>query len=150
MIWRDTEYEDLHRIRLPSDPSDDCRSVLSDSDESRVALRYDAKTMCEGEKILAIAGVAPLWKGVGTVWTLISDEAREHGMRLSMGVYRLVNMLHVERGYWRLQATTVRGDEPARLWIVGLGFSYEGTMVAYGPDGMTHDMYARVREQCQQ
>ena len=38
----------------------------------------------------------------------------------------------------------VHGDEPARLWILKLGFRYEGTMWSYGPDGKTHDMYARV------
>jgi hypothetical protein len=146
MKWRNTEYEDLHRIVLPNDaPSDDVRSMLSDSDESREAMKYNARSMVEGDRILAIAGVAPIWKGVGTVWTLITQEARDHGVVLSIGVRRLVKMLHVERGYWRLQATTERGDEPARLWIVGLGFSYEGTMIAYGPDMKTHDMYARVR-----
>lgn len=146
MIWRDTEYEDLHRIVLPNEaPCNDVRSMLTDSDESRVQLRYNAKTMTDGNQILAIAGVAPLWKGVGTVWTLISEEAKEDGVRLSLGVRRLVDMAYTERDYWRLQATVKRGDEPARLWIVGLGFVFEGTMIAYGPDGTTHDMYARVR-----
>lgn len=146
MIWRDTEYEDLHRIVLPNEaPCDDVRSMISDSDESRSALRHNAKSMVDDDVILAVAGVAPLWKGVGTVWTLISEDARKSGLRLSLGVRRLVDMAYVERGYWRLQATIKRGDETARLWIVGLGFSYEGTMLAYGPDGKTHDMYARVR-----
>lgn len=146
MIWRDTEYEDLHRIVLPDAlPCNDVRSMLSDSDESRHLLRYNARTMEDGDQILAIAGVQPLWKGVGTVWTLISVDARKHGVRLSMGIRRSLDMLHVERGYWRLQATVIRGDETARLWIIGLGFSYEGTMVAYGPQAETHDMYARLR-----
>ncbi len=146
MKWRDTEYEDLHRIVLPDElPCNDVRSAISDSDESRIALRYNARTMVDEEVILAIAGVAPLWKGVGTVWTLISEDARKSGLRLSLEVRRGIEMLHVERGFWRLQATVKRGDEAARLWIVGLGFSYEGTMIAYGPDGQTHDMYGRVR-----
>lgn len=146
MIWRDTEYEDLHRIVIPGDdPAEDIRAILNDSDESRAGLRQNARTMADGDEILAIAGVSPLWKGVGTVWTLIAPRARENGLRLSLGVQRLVEMLQDDRGYWRLQATIKRGDEPARLWIVGLGFRYEGTMVAYGPDRATHDMYARVR-----
>ena len=124
MIWRNTEFEDLHRIVLPNDAKcNDVRSMASDSKESRYLLRYNARTMVEGTHILAIAGVSPLWKGVGTAWTLISEEARASGLRLSLGVRRLVKMLHEERGYWRLQATVKRGDEPARLWIVGLGFS---------------------------
>ncbi len=146
MNWRDTQYEDLHRIVLPNDPTDaDMRSMLPDSDESRELLRDHARTWWEQDIVVAIVGVAPMWKGVGWVWTLLTDESRQRGVALSLGVLRFIDMLHQERGYWRLQATTEHGDEPARLWIARLGFKYEGTMVAYGPDGKTHDMYSRLR-----
>ena len=145
-MWRETKYEDLHRIVLPNDPPDsDMRSILTDSDETRELLHDNARTWTEDDgRIVAIVGVAPMWKGVGTVWTMLSDEARERGVALTRGVLRFILMLYRERGYWRLQATTVRRDEPARLWILQLGFGYEGTMVGYGPDGKTHDMYSRV------
>ena len=145
-MWRPTEYEDLHKIVLPEDPcATDARSLIPDTDESRRLLKENARTWWEDSELLAIAGVAPLWKGVGTVWTLLTTQALERGVSLSLGVTRFIDMLHVERGYWRLQATTERGDEAARLWIIKLGFEYEGTMTAYGPDAMTHDMYARLR-----
>jgi len=145
-MWRETKYEDLHRIPLSDDPTDaDMRSILTDSDDTRDLLRENARTWEEEDgRVIAIVGVAPMWKGVGTVWTMLSDEARDRGVPLTRGVLRFLRMLYRERGYWRLQATTVRRDEPARLWILQLGFGYEGTMVAYGPDGQTHDMYARV------
>lgn len=144
--WKPTQYPDLHRIVLPDDPSDaDMRSMLPDDEDSAEMLRVDARTWWEDDRILAIVGVSEMWKGVGTVWTLISDAARARGVALTRGILRFLEMLRSERGYWRLQATTIRGDEPARLWIVQLRFKYEGTMVAYGPDGVTHDMYARVR-----
>ena len=143
MSWRNTEYEDLHRIVLSKDASSmDMRSAIPDTPESRLSLQQNARTWLDGDSILAIAGVAPLWKGVGTVWTLISEEARDRVVGLTRGVLRLMDS---DRSYWRLQATVERGDERARLWIILLGFSYEGTMVAYAPDGKTHDMYARVR-----
>jgi len=145
MVWRPTKYEDLHNIRLPDDPSDaDMRSLLPDTMETEDLLRDNTRTWWEEEEILAIIGVGPLWKGVGTVWTLLTDKSRQRGVALTRGTIRWINMLHVERGYWRLQATTIHGDEVARLWIVQLGFSYEGTMACYGPDKQTHDMYARV------
>ncbi len=147
MTWRNTQYEDLHRVVLEDDPSDaDIRSLLPDTDETRDLLCENARTWWEEEAVLAIVGIAPLWKGVGTVWTLLSKASKQRGVSLTRGVLRFLDMLHGERGYRRVQATVELGDEPARLWIIQLGFQYEGTMVAYGPDGATHDMYARVRE----
>ncbi len=146
MNWRNTEYEDLHRIVLQKDPSNmDVRSMVADTDESRFLLRENARTWLDDDSILAIAGIAPMWKGVGTVWTLISENARGLGLTLTRNMLGFLVMLRDERGFWRLQATVERGDERARLWILRLGFAYEGTMVAYAPDGKTHDMYARVR-----
>lgn len=146
MNWKPTEFEDLYRIRLgENDPKLDVRSMVVDTPEYRNTLRDNTYTMFHAEHPIAVVGVSPLWKGVGVVWTLISDEARERGIALTLGVIRLLEMLHRDRGYWRIQATIKAGDEPARIWIVKLGFSYEGRMVAYGPDGTSHDMYGRVR-----
>jgi hypothetical protein len=146
MSWWPTKYEDLHRIVLSGDGSDaDTRPMLPDTGAARDLLKENARTWEEGGRIVAIAGVAPLWKGVGTVWTVLSEESRQRGVRLTRGVLQFIDMLHEERGYWRLQATIEHGDDVARHWILQLGFQYEGTMNAYGPDLKTHDMYARVR-----
>ena len=40
MSWRDTEYEDLHRIVMPADAAiSDIRSAMPDTEEARVLLR---------------------------------------------------------------------------------------------------------------
>ncbi len=146
MTWRNTQYEDLHRIKLEDDPSDaDIRSLLPDTDATRELLEENARTWWEEEEVLAIVGVAPLWEGVGTVWTLLSAASRQRGVLLTRGVLRFIDLLHQGRGYRRLQATVELGDEIAQLWIIRLGFKYESTMVAYGPGGETHDMYVRLR-----
>lgn len=146
MSWRTTKYEDLHRIVLKNDPSDiDMRSMTADTEQIREMLRLNAHTWNENGSILAIVGVASMWKGVGTVWMLISEDARRRGLSLTRGILRFLAVSKSERGYWRLQATIAHGDERARRWIIHLGFVYEGTMVAYAPDGKTHDLYARVR-----
>ena len=143
-MWTATEYRDLHKIRLPG--NNDMLSILVDSTATDDLLRDNARTWWEDDEVLAIVGVAPMWKGVGTVWTMLTDDARERGVALTRGVIRFIDMLEGSWGYRRLQATVVSGDEPARLWIVKLGFRYEGTMTAYGPDRTTHDMYARLRD----
>ena len=146
MMWRETRFEDLHRIVLKSDPNEtDLRATMPDTAETREILRENAQTWEEDGRIVAVAGIGDLWKGVGTVWTLLSEESRERGVVLTRGVLRFIDMLHEERGYWRLQATVEHGDEAAQHWILQLGFQYEGTMVAYSPDLKTHDLYARVR-----
>ncbi len=146
MSWRPTKYEDFERIALPNDPSGaDVRNLLTDTDECRRTMEENGRTWEVDGQVIAIVGVTPLWKGVGAVWTFLSEESLSRGAMLTLRVLRFIEMLHRERGYWRLQATVERGHEPARLWIVRLGFTYEGTMVAYDMDGKTHDMYGRVR-----
>jgi len=145
MTWRPTEFEDLHRINLPdADAEADVRSILPDTEQSREMLYADARTWEDDGELLAIVGVAFQWKGVGVVWTLITDAAKARGVVLTRGVVRFLNELYNERGYWRLQATVEEGDDEAHVWIFRLGFSHEGTMTAYAPDQKTHDLYARV------
>jgi len=145
MSWRHSTFEDLHRIVLPNDPTDaDLRSMLPDTEESRNMLYANAMTWFEEDEILAIVGVAPMWKGVGTVWTLLTAESKQRGVVLTRGVTRFIDMLYDTRGYWRLQATVEHDNDTAQVWIHRLGFHYEGTMTAYGPDSKTHDLYARV------
>jgi len=146
MIWLPTEYEDLHRVKLLDDTvGSDVRSHMPDTEEYRVQLRETARTWFIDDEVVALIGVMPMWKGVGTLWTLLSEKSKEYGIALTRGSSRYVELLYDEFGYRRLQATTVHGNETAREWVVQLGFSYEGTMVGYGPDGESHDMYARLR-----
>lgn len=145
-MWRSTEYEDLHRIPLPNDPADlDARSLLPDTQGTRDLLRENSRTWEDEGRIVAIVAVDPMWKGVGQVWTLLTWEARSRGVPLTRGVLRFINTLHQERGYWRLQATVEWGQDVAEKWIQQLGFEFEGKMIAYGPGGETHGLYARVR-----
>lgn len=147
MRWRETEYEDLHRIELPADPLEGDMRSMPDTPEYRTFLREHARTWVDDDGLLlAVVGITPQWKGVGTVWTLLHRKAHEKGVSLTRGVLRCIDMLHRERGYWRLQATVEHGGHVAgELWMMQLGFEREGTMIAYGPDGKTHDLYARVR-----
>ena len=146
MIWLPTEYEDLHRVKLLEDTvGSDVRSLMPDTEDYRAQLRETTRTWFIDDEVVAIIGVMPMWKGVGTVWTLLSEKSKEYGIALTRGVGHHVLMLQEDLGYRRLQATVERGNEKARLWIIQLGFCYEGTMIRYGPGGETHDMYARLR-----
>ncbi len=145
MNWRESTYEDLQRIDIPRDPAIDVRGMLEDTQKEHDAMKENARTLEKDGRVLAIVAVAPIWTGVGTVWTLLSNEARGHGVALSFGVTRFIDMLMQERGFWRLQATVEKGDEAGLKWILRLGFKYEGTFFRYGPDGKDHDTYARVK-----
>ncbi len=118
--------------------------MLPDNEESRTMLRENARSWVVEGSVIAIIGVSRFWKGVGVVWTLLSDESRQRGVALTRGARKQLDMLFEERGYWRIQATIEHGDEEARQWITSLQFGYEGTMREYGPGRETHDMYARL------
>jgi len=147
MIFRRTRIEDLYSIDFPYEDGFDAdiRLVAEEQPEYESLLRKYARSMVsEGGEVVAILGVTPQWRGVGTVWAMISDKARFYGYRLTRNAIRLMDDFQSEE-FWRLNATIERGCFEAREWILAIGFSYEGTMVGYGPDGKTHDMYSRLR-----
>ncbi|MFQ5472449.1 MAG: hypothetical protein ACE5FA_06150 [Dehalococcoidia bacterium] len=147
MRWVPTTLDHLTRVaRRPEHREDDVTQYIEDTTQIREVLRQQSRAWIDehGEP-LACVGIWPMWPGVGTVWTILSEAALEHGIQLSLGVRRFLREVDESESYWRLQATIEHGNVEARSWILWLGFVYEGTMRAYGPTGHTHDLYARVR-----
>ncbi len=101
-------------------------------------------SMVESGRVLAMAGVMPLWKGVGEAWSLMTPEALQHGTALHLKAVKVLKSLF-NQGWWRIQ-TTVRADFGEGLrWAERLGFKDEGLMEKYGPDSKDYIRYARVR-----
>jgi RimJ/RimL family protein N-acetyltransferase len=144
-MWRETTYDDI--VRIAVDSSSDAKRVLGafpDTDGTHALLRRDAQTWEEGGEVLAIVGLTEMWNGVCSVWTLLTDSARSRGVALSLHTLRLLEDLHITRGFDRIQATCITGSTVESEWLKRLGFAFEGTMRGYGPDGADHDLYARV------
>ena len=87
------------------------------------------------DTVIAVVGMQVRWPGVADVWAVVSDDARGHGIQLTRAVRRLLAQFASELGLWRVSTLVKTGVEENQRWIEALGFVYEGTEVAAGPDG---------------
>lgn len=85
-------------------------------------------------------GVADMGSGRGLAWAFVSPLALRHPLIVTRTALRLFSTLD----YRRIEATCSCGFERGREWLKLLGFKYEGTMTAWGPDGSNHELWARV------
>lgn len=98
---------------------------------------YTART---GERILGCAGIIDSGMGTGLLWALASKDSGAHFVALIRAVRRLIS-LHPLR---RLEATVELGFRPGCRALELLGFTCEGLMKKYGPDGKHHLRYAKT------
>jgi hypothetical protein len=92
-------------------------------------------------RIVACAGIATQFTGMGTMWAAVAADASPSFVRLHKCAMRLLQLTPLRR----IEATAEADFSPACRWLELLGFQSEGLMRAYGPDGRDHWRYARVR-----
>ena len=96
-------------------------------------------------KIVGCGGIDILWEGVGEVWLMLTpyiNEKPKEGYRcIREGFNKLIenNNLRRIQGYGRA------GFHEAHIPFKHLGFSVEGKMKQYTPDGVDCIMYARIK-----
>jgi len=101
-------------------------------------------SMVEADSVLAMAGIVPLWHGVGEAWSLMTPEAIIHIKELHDKAKKVLESFF-NQGWQRIQ-TTVRADfGQGKNWLEHLGFEDEGTMEKYGPDGKDYVRWARIK-----
>ena len=93
-------------------------------------------------KIVGCAGFISQWPGRATCWALIADGVTKRQWVEIDRVVRRAIELRTER---RLEATCDTSFAGGHAWLRHLGFTREGTLRAYTPDGRDNDMYARVK-----
>jgi RimJ/RimL family protein N-acetyltransferase len=90
---------------------------------------------------LACAGLMDIWPGRAMVWSFISENAGRH----MVGVTRAVRQFLDLKAPRRIEAY-VDADFPAgHRWIEMLGFTREGYLHAFRPDGGDQILYSKVR-----
>lgn len=104
---------------------------------------YSYTALLDGVPVL-MAGVLPLWKGVGEAWTFIKDEAKSRPSWLTRTVKRTLEQIARDHGFHRLQANCDPTDRMACRWLQTLEFKKEGLMHLYSPDKRDRVMYART------
>lgn len=101
----------------------------------------NAFTALADGRAVAFGGCLELWQDRAYIWSLIGEDAGPH-MRM---------LVRAAAGYlkaapWRRIEAAVASDFEAGHRLVRLlGFEFEGRMKAFSPDGVDHDLYARVK-----
>lgn len=95
--------------------------------------------------LVACAGISEIWKGVGMAWAVFGELPQGSTRRVALLFYDYLVRLMEWHGLWRVQAD-VKADFPAgHRFVRFLGFTHEGSMRAYGPDGADYERYSFVR-----
>ena len=104
----------------------------------------DSFTLISEGRILCVGGIFPLWPGVGQVWLIPSVHGLAKPMVFVRHIKRMLNSMQETGKYHRVQAIIstqlTRGDR----WIEYLGFTKEGLLRKYTPQGTDYFMYAKV------
>lgn len=109
-------------------------------------LKGEAWALVEGGRARGIGGIEPVWSGRYVLWSYAADLGlREWGQVLRFTRLRIVRALERE-GVRRVECTASLSAPHYGRFLERLGFTYEGTLRAYGPGGETMAMYSQVRE----
>jgi len=94
------------------------------------------------ELILAVAGVALSWQGVGEAWAFVTPEAKNHGLFLTREVRKKLLEIATYYELHRVHTAAQKQFKEACKWCESLGFKREGLMRQFGPNKEDYYRYA--------
>lgn len=108
--------------------------------------RYELVTLWKHpeNKVLAIAGLFLLRRGVGEVFTIPGVMVDHYPYGYFKSIKRMAEAYLERFEFHRLQMTIAEGWDQGRKWAKKLGFKEEGFMEKYGPNGESEHLFARV------
>lgn len=113
--------------------------ILSGVQTGRAFTLYDQ----EG-RIGAIIGHQLLWKGVSSVWALVTEDIDYHPLRYARMIKRVMDTEATQFKLHRMEMAVKMGHAKAHKLARTLGFKPEGIMEAYNEDKSHSVMYGRV------
>jgi len=99
-------------------------------------------TAWAGTTLVACAGIGHCWEGRAQVWSLMSVHLPTYKLAIHRAVKTFLRDFRIRRLELELDPTFPR----AVAWATALGFQYESTMPAYGPQGEVYDRYVRLQK----
>lgn len=100
-----------------------------------------AWAVVDDNTVVACAGFVEQWSNRAYAWALIGSEA---GRRM-VAFTRIVRRFLDESPWPRIETAVDEQFEAGHRWAVALGFTKEGVMRHYSPDGRDCALYGRVR-----
>ena len=94
-------------------------------------------------KVIASAGLVPLWPGVAEAWMIPGADTGRHAIAVGRELRRRLGSVMRDRGLNRVQANIHHEFERATRLAEWLGFKNEGLMRRFGVEGADYFRYAR-------
>lgn len=91
-------------------------------------------------RVLFCGGVAKIWEGRYSMWSLLSEDARRHMVRMTKIGKRMISTLPAPA---RIEMIVKHDFEEAHRWAKLLGFDLHHHEEKYLPDGADADIYVR-------
>jgi hypothetical protein len=92
---------------------------------------------------IALWGAVKLWTGVAYVWSIVSDEARGHGIELTKMVRNTLDEYCEANKIIRCESYVKAALKENVKWVQLLGFQYECTHKHASPTGGNIEIYVR-------
>lgn len=142
MIFEPFRPEHLEQLTLQPAQAYLRAYAAQNVDAIRVAAGHPAYTGRVGDRVVACAGIIPVWDNRAAAWAWLGDTARHHLVPITRAIVRFLDMQPCRR----VEISVDRDFVQAHRWARMLGFHLEaGRMRAYRPDGGDCSLYARVR-----
>lgn len=136
MIIVPFQVEHLQGLRLQ--PAQAGSPLLAPEQAGLLGHAYTA--LSEGEPV-ACGGLYELWPGRALAWTYLGASVGREFVALHRTVKR-----HLELAPWRrVEAYVEAGFPQGHRWVRTLGFTLEGFLRGFMPDGKDMVLYSRVR-----
>jgi len=93
---------------------------------------------------VACFGSVRIWTGVEEMWLLMEERGREYAKALTRAAIAYRDFRVISGNLHRLQITVRCEDMRAVRWARAIGFTIDGMMIAYGPDGSDYYLMSRT------
>ncbi len=137
---------DLENFKVRSEQSECMPNISTFIDYTQSSGdSYSLSASLDGD-ILLLVGVLPLWEGVGEIWTIFPQNAKELFRRNPRNILKVTKKYLNLLPFRRLQ-TVVRSDFKVGVkFVEHLGFQREGLLKQYGSDKKDYYRYALLKE----
>lgn len=98
------------------------------------------------DKVACCGGIVEFWPGVGEAWFILGEVPQENRGSLFKAVYHVLRKIIAEYKFRRIQASVLESFEVGHRFVKRLGFTDEGVMRKYGPNGVNFRRYALIAE----
>lgn len=93
-------------------------------------------------QVVAIAGILPLWNGVGLAWAWLTRAWRKHARRITAEIIMNIELSK----FHRIELGVKSGFDAGARWAERMGFELETPCARkWGPDGADYAIYVRVK-----